>query len=602
MTRLKDQLPTWFQAPLHQAALGIGLVTLYLIISATLRWTGALPGNDDLMRLVEVRDLLGGQGWWDVHQSRFLTPEGGAMHWSRIPDLMIGGLILVLKPFFGAEGAEHAALILWPRLLLLGALSALALSLHRLGAGRVGMLAGIVFFLATHAMVQFQPGRIDHHGFELVMVLAAFAALVSPRPTWRSGAFAGLCIAAMMSVAIESLPMAVGLIGFAGLLWIVRAEAMRSMLFGLGAGLAGFAAFFYVADAPGPGAGREVCDAYGNFHAVGLVLGGAALAGLAHATERLAHWRGRLVAGMGAGVAVALTCVAVDPGCLASPYSGVSAGVMKNWMSSVTEARNVMRLIATSPGFALGVFGFALAALAGGLAVLRQTGKPDRAPLAGLIALLGLSILVMAWQVRAVVFAHGLAALMAGYVAGVLWPALMSREGTARVGALAALLVLAPTTWQAAGARIAPKNDTKVERAEVRVSCRSPEAMDKLAALPAAKIFAPIDLGTAILANTEHAIFTAPYHRNAGAIANGIEIFQAPPEEARQMLQDLGADYVYACPGLGEMELYASRAPDGLAAALTAGTPPAWLEPVEAGSPVYAVRRDSVAGTADKAS
>ena len=68
------------------------------------------------------------------------------------------------------------------------------------------------------------------------------------------------------------------------------------------------------------------------------------------------------------------------------------------------------------------------------------------------------------------------------------------------------------------------------------------------------------------------------------------------------MLQGLGADYVYACPGLGEMELYASRAPDGLAAAIAGGTPPAWLVPVEPGSPVYAVRRDSVAETGAKAS
>ncbi len=602
MTRLKTQLPAWIQAPLHQAALGIGLVLLYLIISAGLVWTGTLPGNDDLMRLVEVRDLLGGQGWWDVSQSRFLTPEGGAMHWSRIPDLMIGTLILVLKPFFGAEGAEHAALILWPRLLLLGALSALVLALHRLGAGRVGMLVGAVFFLVTHAMVQFQPGRIDHHGLELVLVLAAFAALVSANATWRSGVFAGLCIAAMMSVAIESLPMAVGLIGFAGLIWIVRAEAARSLLFGLAAGLAGFAAFFYLADAPGPGAGREVCDAYGNFHAVGLILGGAALAGLAHATERLAHWRGRLVAGVGAGVAVALTSVAVDPGCLASPYAGVSLGVMQNWMSHVTEARNIFRLASSNPGFALSVFGFALTALAGGLFVLRQTDKPGRASLVGLVALLALSILVTAWQVRAMVFAHGLAALTAGYVAGALWPVLMARKGTARVGALAALLLLAPTSWQTAGVWISPKNDTKAERAENRVSCRSTEAMENLAALPPAKVFAPIDLGTAILAHTDHSIFAAPYHRNVGAIASAIEIFEAPPEEARQMLQALGADYVYACPGLDEMELYASRAPDGLAAAFAEGTLPAWFTPVEEGSPVYAVRRDSVAGTGAKAS
>ncbi|MCI4645504.1 MAG: hypothetical protein MRY64_12040, partial [Hyphomonadaceae bacterium] len=160
MTRFKQQMPDWLMTPQTQVMIGIGTVILYLILKAAFGWNGALPGNDDLMRLVQVRDLLAGQAWMDVSQDRFLTPEGGAMHWSRIPDILLGGLILLFTPFLGPEGAEHAALIAWPYLLLCGALSALAVGLHRLGAGRAGILLGLVFFLATHAMVQFQPGRI----------------------------------------------------------------------------------------------------------------------------------------------------------------------------------------------------------------------------------------------------------------------------------------------------------------------------------------------------------------------------------------------------------------------------------------------------------
>ncbi|MCI4643229.1 MAG: hypothetical protein MRY64_00420, partial [Hyphomonadaceae bacterium] len=433
------------------------------------------------------------------------------------------------------------------------------------------------------------------HGLELVLVLAAFAALVGPQAGWRSGAFAGLCIAAMISVAIESLPMAAGLIGVAGLIWIVRAEAARDLLTGLGAGTAGFAALFYLGDAPGIGGGRAVCDAYGNFHAAGLILGGGALTGLAYATRRLPHWRARLAAGLGAGVAVALTSIAIAPGCLGLPYSGLGEEVMQSWLASVTEARNILRLAETSPGFALGVFGFALAALIGGLAVLRMSQEAARVQLAGLVMLLGLSILVMAWQVRAVVFAHGFAALVCGCVAGALWPALISRDGSARVRALAALLVLAPTSWQTAGTQLSPRTAARVEGAEARTACRSPEAMAALTSQPPARVFAPIDLGAAILVYTEHSVFAAPYHRNPGAIAGAIEIFEAPPEVARVRLKDLGADYVYACPGLGEMALYARRAPDGLAAALVAGTPPDWLAPVAGDADLLVVRRDTLA-------
>ena len=45
--------------------------------------------NDSLLRLVEIRDLLGGQGWFDLHQYRMGPPGGFVMHWSRLVDAPI---------------------------------------------------------------------------------------------------------------------------------------------------------------------------------------------------------------------------------------------------------------------------------------------------------------------------------------------------------------------------------------------------------------------------------------------------------------------------------------------------------------------------------
>src|SRR5882762_2558721 len=72
--------------------------------------------TDDAMRLVEVRDLIAGQGWFDLMQHR-LDPPGLPMHWSRVVDLPLAGLILALRPLLGGNGAEAAALVLWPALL-----------------------------------------------------------------------------------------------------------------------------------------------------------------------------------------------------------------------------------------------------------------------------------------------------------------------------------------------------------------------------------------------------------------------------------------------------------------------------------------------------
>src|SRR5690606_35689740 len=75
-----------------------------------------LADTDDAMRLVVVRDLLAGQHWYDHVQHRLNTPYGAELHWSRLADLPVAALILLLRPLAGAA-AEQLALWLWPLLL-----------------------------------------------------------------------------------------------------------------------------------------------------------------------------------------------------------------------------------------------------------------------------------------------------------------------------------------------------------------------------------------------------------------------------------------------------------------------------------------------------
>ncbi|OYW62342.1 MAG: hypothetical protein B7Z31_01275, partial [Rhodobacterales bacterium 12-65-15] len=51
-------------------------------------------GGDDLMRLQQVRDWLGGQSWFDTTQYRILPPEGVSIHWSRYVDLGIAAFLV----------------------------------------------------------------------------------------------------------------------------------------------------------------------------------------------------------------------------------------------------------------------------------------------------------------------------------------------------------------------------------------------------------------------------------------------------------------------------------------------------------------------------
>src|SRR6185437_15343111 len=119
-------------APDRQATQGpANLIVMMLLLCATVAFALAVPAiksgvfdalsTDDAMRLVEVRDLIAGQGWFDLMQYRLDLP-GMLMHWSRIVDAPLAGLILLLRPIMGAARAEAVTLILWPTLLFGAAL------------------------------------------------------------------------------------------------------------------------------------------------------------------------------------------------------------------------------------------------------------------------------------------------------------------------------------------------------------------------------------------------------------------------------------------------------------------------------------------------
>ena len=68
------------------------LGTAVLALASPHLGAGRFPDTDDVMRLVQVRDLLGGQGWFDLYQHRMNPPEGTLMHWSRLVDAPLAGV------------------------------------------------------------------------------------------------------------------------------------------------------------------------------------------------------------------------------------------------------------------------------------------------------------------------------------------------------------------------------------------------------------------------------------------------------------------------------------------------------------------------------
>jgi hypothetical protein len=173
-----------------------GLMTLLVIwlIVAVAKTVVALPDladrtfpdPDDAMRLMQVRDWLGGQSWWDITQYRLNPPFGGPMHWSRYIDLPIAAVELLFRPLVGQYNAETAALVIVPMVTLGVAMLLVYRITESLANRRAALLSAVGTPASIGAMIQMKSMRIDHHGWQIVLALAVVLAALDKNPR-RSG-------------------------------------------------------------------------------------------------------------------------------------------------------------------------------------------------------------------------------------------------------------------------------------------------------------------------------------------------------------------------------------------------------------------------------
>ena len=123
------------------------------------------------MRLVQVRDLIAGQGWFDVTQYRLNPPDGVVMHWSRLVDLPIAILLRAGELVLPSTTAERLVLTVWPAALLLVLLFGIVRIARELADDAAARLALIFAALMAPVLQHFRPGAIDHHNVQLVLMI-----------------------------------------------------------------------------------------------------------------------------------------------------------------------------------------------------------------------------------------------------------------------------------------------------------------------------------------------------------------------------------------------------------------------------------------------
>ncbi|MFK3889379.1 hypothetical protein [Sphingomonas sp. NPDC079357] len=563
---------------------GWALTSLVLLVAG---WgaivSRTLPDADDSMRLLEVRDWLAGQGWFDVGQHR-LNGGNFPMHWSRLVDLPLAAVIVLLRPLLGVPLAEHVAVVMVPLLTLLAALALIASIAHRLGDDPLVMPAMLMAGLTIPLTFQLSPLRIDHHGWQIVFALVAARVLIA-RPDGRSGLLAGAALATLLTISLEGLPIAAAICGAAALAWVVqpqRGAMLRSMMLALAGG-----AIILQAATRGPGFWQPACDALAP--AWLAVLGVAALGvTIAVAAGRFGPIA-RLAALGAAAVAAGATLLMLAPGCLAGPFATLPPLVYRVWYLAVLEGRPAWE---QEPAWAAATLALPFAGLIGA-ALGWRVATGEARPRWAMFALLLLAATLIALAVsRAGATANALAApAAAAWLARLLTRARGLTRPTPRIVATVAVLALAaPGTLAAAVLHAMPHDAAATTQISHRPSCTSTRDLRVLAALPPGIVFAPIDVTPALLLDTPHRAIAGGYHRNAAAMARVITGFIAPPARAKAAIVATSADYLAVCPGMQEMVAYRDRAPDGLWARLERGERFDWLRPVRVRGPALVWR------------
>lgn len=556
-------------------------------------WT--FPDPDDAMRLVQVRDWLAGQSWFDVTQYRLNPPAGGPMHWSRLVDLPIAAVILLTRPFLGQHGAENAALIAVP----LVTLGIAMLLVHRIALKLMGSPSALLAVLATPAslgaMKQMRILRIDHHGWQIVLALVAMLAVLDTRAR-RSGIVAGAAMALWVNISIEALPFIAAVGAWFAFEWLANRAAGERLKSFLASLALGSAVLFMLTHFPSVWLSHPH-DVLNVAHLSGFAV--AALCCGFAVRPTIDDLRLRLAVLGGVGIVAIAAMFAVDPHFLDGPFSFLDPLVRNLWYDGVDEGQPIWRL---SGGDAAAGLAQPLVGLAGGIFAIWKCRAEQRSGWIAFTYMMAAMTLASVFVIReattaSVLSLPGTAFLCDYALRRARRVSLMPARVLATTGAV---FIMAPA--YAAPALVMPADPRLINAMHSSDSCVTRTQLEKLNQLPAGNLAVPLDITPAILASTHHRAIASGYHRNDGGIHDVILTFAGALPIAKQIMAKRRIDYVVFCPNAPESIRWAIHGPGGLASMLNDGRAPDWLARVPVPGlkslQVWQVRKDLVAAAA----
>ncbi|CAN5206374.1 hypothetical protein BH09PSE3_BH09PSE3_02200 [soil metagenome] len=558
--------------------------TLIWVVAAAFllfgRWNAihwySLPDTDDNMRMAQVRALLNGQGWYDLRQYKLNPPIGFDIHWSRLVDLPIAAIELIVRPFAGAIVAEKIAAAVAPLFPLWVAMVGMGLAVRRLVAPKSFAIAAALIMCCQTAVLMFSPLRVDHHGWQLAMLVLTIAGLAD-RDKLRGGLTMGLSSAVSLTIGLELMPFLV-IAGAASVLRWVWDEDEAARLRGYALALAGGCALGYLGFTSYDSSVAR-CDVLSPVWLSTMVAAGVLAFGLSYL--KIADARIRLSVAAVGGLVLVVAFALVWPQCLGRPEQ-ISPELATSWFNNIREAKplytqpwTIFVMVIALP--VVGVIGSFWAAWRA-----RAQGRFGAWAPVALVSLV--SLLLVLWQSR-----QGPAAQLMAVpgATALVWHFVPRLRGSGSMlvrtfGVFALVLLVSGMAVQFIVARFPqePVNARSKAIGRANARCTTLPSLAPIARMPATTIFTFVDMGPRLINVTPQKAVAGPYHRNGDAILDVHHAFDGAPDAARAIMLKHGATLLMTCPNMSESTNYRARSPNGFYSRLAKGERFAWLEPV----------------------
>lgn len=571
---------------------------------------GKFYDSDDYIHFVRVIDWLEGQSWFDPVLYRLAPPEGTSIHYSRIAELPLAAIMAPLHAVgFTWQAAAYAAAAVYPLALFGLFLLSVVWAAKAAVPENWARASAFVTLFAPSVTFPFSVGRVDHHGFALLLTIVAFGCLLRlmrepEKLKWGIGA--GFCLAFGLGVALETLPWLLVFAAIVGMSVVFGGKRFAAASIGFALSLYVFSALFLAASvAP---AVYYVMDPLAFSYL--YVYLNALIAFVIIVTSGIAFAAPLMVRfGIGAALAVCAGFVFLSdhPALLAGPYGGMNAQLATLFFANIAEAVPALR--ATWSFAELIIFAlWPLLALAASFRLMMQAGKSEEVWrwLAVFVMILCAFVLTFFYQLRVGAYLQlfcivPLTAFLArgwGHIA-------KTKQGRARFAAeIGLILLVGLLTVFAPAAADGRSFGRGVLLFPAQKSSMPPDMNSGLwqtLNLPTyygdkpRVILSMINDGAAILFHTKHLALSAPYHRNVKGNLEAYAFFSASDlESAEQIARRAGVDLVLItkevpaiyrkAPHTTKVDANGELMADpsaSLAVQLAKKKVPDWLKPVE---------------------